>query len=142
MKFRTQFDEIWVTSTFVFNAIKPQIQTQVVKYMPIGLLDSYFDLQDSEALQSKEITIEFLSNSYTIPADVFIFLVVVDSATNVARQNPIGAVYAFHKAFEQSIKNVRLLIIAQPNGAKNNSNYRKALRKAISDDYRIGVKVL
>jgi glycosyltransferase involved in cell wall biosynthesis len=97
-------DEIWAPSEFIRSAISAKVSIPVV-HMPHGIVVT-------------EIS-PCTPAEFGVPAGRFTFLCMFDFASVMERKNPLGAVYAFRRAFPNDA-NVALLI-----KAGQSSNHRR-----------------
>ncbi|HJZ59185.1 MAG TPA: glycosyltransferase [Gemmataceae bacterium] len=79
------YDEIWVASSFIANALSPVCPVPVVRVPPALTLESPGDRDRGRARLGV--------------ADEFVFLFVFDFWSRTARKNPLAVVEAFRRAF-------------------------------------------
>lgn len=89
------FNEIWTPSEFISKAIRKKT-TLPVKTIP------YYVTADIKKEYSRE--------SFGLPNDRFLFLMMYDSGSIMERKNPIGVLRAFKKAFSAENTKVGLVI--------------------------------
>jgi len=86
------FDEIWVPSTFVLDAVARAAPVPVVR-IPHSL---------PEVLPTASVT----RATFGLPDDKFVFLFMFDCHSVIARKNPFGLIKAFCNAFEPADETV------------------------------------
>jgi glycosyltransferase involved in cell wall biosynthesis len=94
------FDEIWVASAFVQDAISQIAPIPVVK-MPLALRP--------QRTTGSPVTREALR----LPADRFVFLYIFDFRSVMERKNPLGLIRAFRRAFGDRTD---VLLVLKTNG--------------------------
>jgi glycosyltransferase involved in cell wall biosynthesis len=95
------FDEIWVASAFVQDAIS--------QIAPIPVLKMPLALRPQRAIESA-VTRDALG----LPADRFVFLYIFDFRSVMERKNPLGLIRAFRRAFGD--RTDVLLVLKTTNG--------------------------
>lgn len=97
------YDEIWATSRFTADAIRdtlakdPATAQIPVLAMPVGV-------------PKRPVSGAADKARWGWRADSYVFLVVYDTRSIVARKNPLGVVKAFQRAFSRADTSVRLVI--------------------------------
>lgn len=88
-------DEIWTPAEFVSEAVRKVTDKPVytVPYHVEAPIDEKYDRE-----------------YFGLPADKFLFLMMYDSKSMMERKNPVGAIKAFKKAFDQDDDRVGLVI--------------------------------
>ncbi|MDP2126477.1 MAG: glycosyltransferase [Pseudohongiella sp.] len=89
------FDEIWVPSSFVQDAVAMKSPVPVVRI--------------PHAIEVKADT-TLTRTDFGLPQDPFLFLVMFDTYSRQERKNPYGAIEAFRKSFSADDMSVRLVI--------------------------------
>lgn len=89
------FDEIWTPSEFASNSIR-KVTDKPVHTIP------YYVLAEADE--------RFKRTYFKLPEDKFLYLIMYDTNSTMARKNPVGAVDAYKKAFPQENPNVGLVI--------------------------------
>lgn len=88
-------DEIWTPAEFVSEAVR-KVTDKPVYTVPYHV----------EAPIDEKYNREY----FGLPADKFLFLMMYDSKSMMERKNPVGAINAFKKAFDQNDDRVGLVI--------------------------------
>lgn len=88
-------DEIWTPSEFISQSLR-KVTSIPVRTMPYWVTAETEDQYDR--------------SFFKLPADKFLFLTMYDSNSTMERKNPMGAVTAFKKAFQQDDDGVGLVI--------------------------------
>lgn len=112
-------DEIWTTSTFVFESISAVAPVPVHK-VPLPILTSGSSLCSTRLARER----------FDIPLDAFVFLTVFDVGSTSARKNPITVVKAFREAFGHNIDVV--LVVKFHSQANFEPNLTRELFRSIS----------
>lgn len=89
------FDEIWTPSEFASSSIRKVTDKPVytIPYYVLATADEKFDRAYFE-----------------LPEDKFLYLIMYDTNSTMARKNPVGALEAYKRAFPQEEKEVGLVI--------------------------------
>ncbi|MGN0366697.1 MAG: glycosyltransferase [Suilimivivens sp.] len=89
------FDEIWTPSEFASSSIRKVTDKPVytIPYYVLATADEKFDRAYFE-----------------LPEDKFLYLIMYDTNSTMARKNPVGALWAYKRAFSQEEKEVGLVI--------------------------------
>lgn len=89
------FDEIWTPSEFASSSIRKVTDKPVytIPYYVLAAADEKFDRAYFE-----------------LPEDKFLYLIMYDTNSTMARKNPVGALWAYKRAFPQEEKEVGLVI--------------------------------
>jgi len=90
------YDEIWVTTSFVANALAPVSPVPVVRIPPVLTSQVY-----GSGARGRE--------RFAVRDDEFVFLFIFDFHSHLARKNPLAAIAAFKQAFKPNEK-ARLVI--------------------------------
>lgn len=108
------FDEIWTPSEFASNSIREVTDKPVrtIPYYVLATADEQFD-----------------RGYFKLPKDKFLYLIMYDTNSTMARKNPVGALNAYKKAFPQENQNVGLVIKVN-NATKEDL---QVIREQISD---------
>lgn len=80
-------DEIWTPSEFISNNLRK------VTDLPVYTVPYHVEAPVDAGLDRKH---------FGLPEDKFLFLVMYDSNSTMARKNPVGAIRAFRKAFKNN----------------------------------------
>jgi hypothetical protein len=97
-------NEVWVPTSFVQNSFAPQSPVPVVR-MPQGI-----ELEVAPGINRQ---------TFGLPEDRFLFLVMYDVKSNTTRKNPQAAVEAFKLAFGPDDPNVGLVLKINNGNAEN-----------------------
>ncbi|MDX1491940.1 MAG: glycosyltransferase [Pseudohongiellaceae bacterium] len=89
------FDEIWVPSSFVQDAVA------IKSPVPVIRVPHAIEVADTAKLPRQH---------FALPENAFIFLSMFDTHSLAERKNPYGAISAFQKAFDSNDMNVRLVL--------------------------------
>jgi GT2 family glycosyltransferase/glycosyltransferase involved in cell wall biosynthesis len=89
------FDEIWVPSGFVQDAVAMKSPIPVVR------IPHAISVKTDDSLTRA---------SFGLPEDAFLFLIMFDTHSTQERKNPFGAIESFKNAFAQDDMTVRLVI--------------------------------
>jgi glycosyltransferase involved in cell wall biosynthesis/predicted O-methyltransferase YrrM len=103
-----KFDEVWVTSKFTYESIKPAVSRPVIQ-MPLA----------------GEINLNtFLGRSYfKIPENSFAFLFFFDFTSYIARKNPWAVLQAFEELYKNCPNEDLLLVIKFKGGETRQKEY-------------------
>jgi glycosyltransferase involved in cell wall biosynthesis len=119
------FDEIWVYSTFIKEAIMngEGYDGTPVKVLPIPIADSI--LSAAALPESKEVVpvIDDWSD------DTFVFLVIFDFCSTEVRKNPSGAIRAFMAAFPNDDSRRKCRLVVKSLNAFYNDDMTKTFRR-------------
>jgi glycosyltransferase involved in cell wall biosynthesis len=108
-------DEIWVASTFVAEALRPETWRPIVTFpLPVEV----------------PLPPELSRHEVGLPSDRFVFLFVFDFYSTIERKNPVGLIEAFKEAFSPDEGPV--LFLKTINGDKKPSE-RDRVEQAIGD---------
>ncbi len=88
-------DEIWTPSDYITNIIKKQTQ------LPVKTM-----VYPIQANTSEEYSREY----FKLPTDKFLYLTMYDCNSTMQRKNPEGSIRAYRKAFDNSNRDVGLVI--------------------------------
>ncbi len=116
------YDEIWVGTSFIANALSPVSPTPVVRLPPVLA---------PAVVGSREAARRRLD----VTADEFVFLFVFDVHSHLERKNPLAVIEAFRCAFSPS-EPVRL-VLKSVNARAAPHGFAKLLERA--QQYRISV---
>ena len=89
------FDEIWTPSEFASNSIR-KVTDKPVHTIP------YYVLATADE--------QFNRAYFKLPEDKFLYLIMYDTNSTMARKNPVGGINAYKKAFPQENENVGLVV--------------------------------
>lgn len=89
------FDEIWTPSEFAGNSIR-KVTDKPVYTIP------YYVLAEADG--------KFDRAYFDLPQDKFLYLIMYDTNSTMARKNPVGALNAYKKAFPEENPDVGLVI--------------------------------
>ncbi|MEM6283958.1 MAG: glycosyltransferase family 4 protein [Chloroflexota bacterium] len=110
------FDEIWVASHFIREAIQNTTSTPVVR-VPLPVT----------AISPRHSRAEL-----GLPADKFLFLCIFSPGSNIARKNPFGVIDAFERAFaKQASHNAVLVVKTHHLDSIYGEHVREPLREAV-----------
>jgi glycosyltransferase involved in cell wall biosynthesis len=112
------FDEIWVPSDFVRDAL--------ARVAPIPVLTMPHAVQPGNASTDRAL--------WSIPADAFVFMTVFDAFSHFERKNPLAVIAAFREAFDAQQNALLLLKTIRLTSAQ-----REQLDIAIGGDLRIRI---
>lgn len=120
------YDEIWVTTSFVANALAPVSPVPVVRIPPVLEPQAY----GSRARGRERLAVH---------DDEFVFLFIFDFHSHLARKNPLAAIAAFKQAFAPG-ERARLVIKcvnagADPQGLAKMRDAAQRARIDIHDGY-------
>ncbi|MCP5357156.1 MAG: glycosyltransferase [Pseudomonadales bacterium] len=112
------FDEIWVPSSFVQDAVAMRSPIPVIR------IPHAVEVQVDSTLRRTD---------FGLPDDAFLFLVMFDTHSMAARKNPYGAISAFKEAFAPDRMDVRLILkVNNPT-----PDAVRSIRKAIGEHQNI-----
>lgn len=106
------FNEIWVATDFILNAISLRSPIPVVKIPPVIDLD-----------YNKEIGRKY----FNIPQDVFLYLFIFDFYSFIERKNPVAIIKSFKSVFE---KNRDVMLILK---TTNSKHFKKDFDRLINE---------
>ena len=89
------FDEIWTPSEFASRSIR-KVTDKPVYTIP------YYVTAEKDPACTRE--------TFGLPEDKFLYLIMYDTNSTMARKNPVGALEAYKKAFPEEQENVGLII--------------------------------
>lgn len=89
------FDEVWTPSEFASNSIR-KVTDKPVHTIP------YYVLATADE--------QFNRAYFKLPEDKFLYLIMYDTNSTMARKNPVGGINAYKKAFPQENENVGLVV--------------------------------
>jgi glycosyltransferase involved in cell wall biosynthesis len=89
------FDEIWVASNFVQNAVAQ------VSPIPVITIGNHVEKRPNTYVTRSQLG---------LPTDKFLFLFIFDMFSFIERKNPFGVVEAYRRAFGCQAKNTQLII--------------------------------
>ncbi|WMT43331.1 glycosyltransferase family 4 protein [Paenibacillus sp. D2_2] len=87
--------EIWVPSSFVFNAVSKKTN------LPVTCIPHCIQVECPEDIDRRY---------FELPTDRFLFLTMYDTRSILQRKNPIAAIIAFQKAFSKNDPSVGLVV--------------------------------
>ena len=124
MSYLPHFDEIWVPSTFIADALMRSqgYKGTPVKVLPVPLLHAKQPANEFKAMEKLQALFK----------DTFLFLVTFDFLSVLERKNPYAALRAFQEAFVND-ENVRLVI-----KSVNGHHFPKTLDKLQHDAFSDG----
>jgi glycosyltransferase involved in cell wall biosynthesis len=105
----SRFQEVWVASEFVANAVRVKVKIPV-KVIPLSVevkLDSFMNRLD-----------------FGIRESAFVFLSFFDFSSYIARKNPLAAVDAFDKCLRRSPRNDLQLVMKSNNSGQRPEEFK------------------
>lgn len=119
------FNEVWVASNFVLDAVSRVSPCNVVK-IPLSLPAEFLEIR-SEALDER--------SRFDLPPESFIFLFIFDFHSFVERKNPLGLIEAFKKAF--SSKDDACLVLKTVHSETNDEDVEAVKAAAVGANVKI-----
>lgn len=109
------FDEIWVPSEYIADAIK-KVTEKPVTVIPYGM-------------EMDEITnVNEIRKNYNIPKDAITYLIMYDSLSGLERKNPQAALQAFCGAFPKERENVWIILKGKHMSVRNRSHIQTIIK--------------